>query len=327
VAAATSGHALRLWNIETGERLKTGDGCDRPGDVATDALRVVCRQGDKLVLTDVVAGSAVARFDAELDGLELVSLSPAGDRLAGFGGWGFFRPSLAVWSTSTGRREELAGWGPGRVLAVAWRPDGRELAVAGDGRSVSIWSFETGAVRETIEGLPALATALAFAADGNELAIACEDRSVRIWERDTGRLVPVRGERSRIDHLSFSSDGRVLAGVASDRVLLIDTKSRRLARTLADPDTGVNHACFNWQSSAIAVATNSGRIDVWSLPNDLKIAPAPPRRLTVGPPGGRIWMSQFTPDGRHLTCWNGNGTLFVLRLAEYSSGSPLSVQR
>jgi hypothetical protein len=41
-------------------------------------------------------------------------------------------------------------------------------------------------------------------------------------------------------------------------------------------------------------------------------------RLRFGPAGGTL-MPFFTPDGRHLVTLNGNGTVYVLRLATIHS--------
>jgi hypothetical protein len=38
-------------------------------------------------------------------------------------------------------------------------------------------------------------------------------------------------------------------------------------------------------------------------------------RLQPRPCCGIVWDVAFTPDGRHLVTGNGNGTVYVLRLA------------
>jgi WD40 repeat protein len=37
--------------------------------------------------------------------------------------------------------------------------------------------------------------------------------------------------------------------------------------------------------------------------------------LRFGPPGAEIRQLTFSPDGRHLITANGNGTVYILRLA------------
>lgn len=327
VVAGTQAHAVRVWNTASGELLTAEEGWEGPVHLADDAQRVVCRRGHVLAMTDLETGQVKTRFDVPPDGLTAIALSPTGTRLAALGEWGFFRPSLIICSVSTGEREELEGLGLGRAHAVAWSRDAGELAVAAAGRVVAVWDFSARRVVETIDGLPAEVTAVAMAPAGGELAIACEDRSVWIWERSARRLVPIRGERSRIEKLSYSLDGKLLAGAASDRVLLIDPARRRLLRTLVDRETGVNDASFSLPGDALAVATSSGRIDLWDISRVFHEAPGAPRRLTIGPPGGRVWKVQYSPDGRHLTTFNGNGTVYLLRPGERNSPVGQAIQQ
>ena len=44
------------------------------------------------------------------------------------------------------------------------------------------------------------------------------------------------------------------------------------------------------------------------------------KTFQLAPPGGGIHQVAFTPDGRHLITANGNGTIYVLRLQEWSDG-------
>ena len=43
------------------------------------------------------------------------------------------------------------------------------------------------------------------------------------------------------------------------------------------------------------------------------------KSFQLGPPGGSFNRVVFTPDGRHLVTANANGTVYVLRLKEWSA--------
>jgi WD40 repeat protein len=111
------------------------------------------------------------------------------------------------------------------VRAVAFAPDGR-LISAGNDRKVLVWDAVAGAVLHTIRA-KAVVYALAVSAVHKKLAFAgrpatslAEANTVKLWdldkERDAGEYVWARTGwgLGSIWSLSFSADGRYLAGAA-----------------------------------------------------------------------------------------------------------------
>src|SRR5262249_15468606 len=102
--------------------------------------------------------------------------------------------------------------------AVAWHPDGHELAIAcGDG-TVRILKYGTGAELHCLRGHQGPVQALAYSSDGRWLVSGGEDGSVKIWNPATGALLssgithagPVVGVAPRAEKqcvASVSSDG------------------------------------------------------------------------------------------------------------------------
>lgn len=134
------------------------------------------------------------------------------------------------------------------VVALAYRPDGRQLATASGDHTARLWQTR-GTDRPTpvatLTGHADDLRAVAYRPDGRLLATACADGTVRLWDvaeparpAVTAEL-PVRGGDVRA--LAFSPDGRTLAtagaGAAYGSGTSASQASGRPPRRRCSPDT------------------------------------------------------------------------------------------
>ena len=70
----------------------------------------------------------------------------------------------------------------GRVLGVAFSPDGTQLASASDDNTIRLWNPTTGDHTTTLQGHTSRVWGVAFSPDGTQLASASDDGTIRLWD-------------------------------------------------------------------------------------------------------------------------------------------------
>jgi WD40 repeat protein len=65
---------------------------------------------------------------------------------------------------------------------VAYSPDGKRLASAGDDYTVKVWDAQTGQELHTLKGHTDLVNSVAYSRDGKRIASASDDHTVKVWD-------------------------------------------------------------------------------------------------------------------------------------------------
>ena len=84
------------------------------------------------------------------------------------------------------------------LIALAYSPDGRVLATAGEDQTITLRDPQTRKVEKTLTGHSDIIAGLAFAANGKTLASASYDKTVRLWDVASGKekAAPSTGMRT-----------------------------------------------------------------------------------------------------------------------------------
>src|SRR5262249_26820922 len=118
----------------------------------------------------------------------------------------------------TGEKHILSGHNKA-ITGLAFSPDGKLLASAGDDPVVRIWDSMTGQLLKQLPYFHSGGSKLAFSADGMKLAAAAEG-AVQIWDVPSWRKLAALTDPelgSSIGSLAFSPNGHYLAACGCER--------------------------------------------------------------------------------------------------------------
>jgi hypothetical protein len=160
--------------------------------------------------------------------------------------------------------------------ALAFSPDGRKLALAGNYGNPSVYLLDLTHLKEpfkdqfselkghrAVELAPRGIHALAFAPDGQTLASGSnQDRSVRLW--DMARLpnsTSCEGDAGLVTTVVFSASGKTLASAdEGGKVILWDPASKKKLRDWKFSGSGVSTLAFAPDGRHLLVGMATSRI-------------------------------------------------------------------
>jgi len=186
---------------------------------------------------------------------------------------------------------------------VAYSPDGKWLATAGDDRTARIWDAATGAPRATVRHAGGVA-AVAFSPDSRLMATCGNERVVRVWDVIAGREVaalPTRGPTFRIE---FSADGTLLLATAYQRVVELWRMPSGTPAGALEGHGAIHGATF-CQDGTCIVTWDAARVVVWD-------AATLEKRMSYSL-GGLIRTAAISRSGALLAVGTESGELALLR--------------
>lgn len=285
LAARFAGGAMVLWDIDTQEQVLVS------GLQATNILiagMTFWPEGDKFSFGDADAQGQITIFDfatkAKVSSAIRVGARPFR-----------FRPGTMEVAIAADTRVDISHYPDEtpqqtlqtltRVYAMAWSPDGTQLAVSTEDGDICLWDVVHNSQR-ICRGHSEPCTRLLFSPDGELLASGSRDGTTRLWDVAQGRTMVVATEGIAC---TFSQDGRRIGywKYATGYGVWQFVNSEAYDLLVCPKSEGAFLSVDLSPSGRWCIATQSKGVRVWDLKNNA-------RETFI--PGTDVESARITPD-------------------------------
>jgi serine/threonine protein kinase len=210
------------------------------------------------------------------------------------------------------------------VLAVAWSPDGRSLASAGEDRTVQVWSAFSGRDLFRYHNHADVVNSIGWSPDGKHIASAGADHTVQVWDaalrplwlramilhNGLGHFFYHTGHARAILTVAWSPDGAYLASAGEDNTVLVWRLEQGGDMSAYRVHTNVVQAiAWSPDGQHIASASLDHTVRIWNV-NTNKTD------FILRGPAYVIHALSWSPDGRCIALASSDHTVQVWKIAE-----------
>lgn len=261
--------AVRVWSLEDGEQVAEAyEHFSYVKGVAFTESLMATTSWDQSLIFWALAENGELTAESSIGGLgavvERLAVSPDGSRVA----FGVGDGRVRIADAATGTVQYELAVGSLRVTAMAYSPDGTQIAAAGGfpATGALIWDVATGAQTAEIAHT-GVVTALAYSPDGSYLAVGGEDGVVTLWQ-DGAQIASLEIE-DWVTDLAFTPDGAILAATRQDGIMTLwdvaAPTAPEMSVALVAADGAINALAISPDGAQIATASEDGGVRLWQV--------------------------------------------------------------
>jgi WD40 repeat protein len=183
---------------------------------STDGRSMVFASGRRIVRRDSpaaadAANTVIGELSSDIIGL---ALSPDGS-LVVCSAYEDDGRGVQFWDVRGRRHRDTVTEHDGKVVKLAFSPDGQRFASAGWDGKVGIWDVTKRRLIKLLRADSGELYGVAFSPDGQTLAACGTDAAIRLWNVSTLQEIALLRVNSMVQAVAFSLDGQWLAAAAN----------------------------------------------------------------------------------------------------------------
>ncbi len=260
--------SVRVWSLEDNTQVtESFEHFSFVKGAAFTASVLATAGWDRTIITwklengELAPQTTIAGFDAVIEHL---AISPDGTRIL----FGVGDGKVRVADSVTGEILLELPVGALRITAVAYSPNGEQIAAAGGFPSsgAQVWDATSGSQIAVIAH-PGTVTSLAYTPDGQVLIAAGSDGTASLWQQHQ-QIASISADEWITD-IALSPDGSTLVAARQDGVMTFWDISSPITPTLivavVAADGAINAVTFSPSGDKLATASEDGAVRFWQI--------------------------------------------------------------
>lgn len=226
---------------------------------------------------------------------------------------GYSNGTVKIWFTGLEMRTQTLATPCKKLFNMAVSPDGKQVAVSGEEKTVWIIDILTGRTVSQLESSELMITDIAFSPNGKRVAAGDQDFKARIWDIATEECIAAFNHFDRVGAVAFSPDGKFLASTTwHGDILVWDlATSEKLHEKRNAHETKITSIQYSDDGKQILTGSEDHLIKEWNADVSLirthkghwgRVSKATYRA------GGRQIASagRSSPSGESIVLWEAN---------------------
>ncbi|MBD3191243.1 MAG: DUF4062 domain-containing protein [Candidatus Heimdallarchaeota archaeon] len=222
---------LKLWNVQTGEELRT-----LKGHTSNITACTFSKDGTKVLSTS-----------SKIFGNESI---------------------LKIWNVKTGEELGTIEGHNGSITACVFSLEDSKILSASSDKTLKLWDAQTGEELRTLEGHAEEVYACTFSPDGSQILSASRDRTLKLWDSATEeeQRALLKGHTHQVEDCVFSPNGSHILTASRDGTLkLWDATTGRERRTLKGHTSSVFACAFSPDGSKVLSGSSDKTLRLWNV--------------------------------------------------------------
>jgi WD40 repeat protein len=314
VAVACQDNMIHLWDVENGNVLHEADGfsgaIQQIRFLADGTTLVASDQQRSLRAMDARTGKALAKLrGTPFSQVASWGTGPEGKTIV----YANYDRSLRFWDPLADKEERRIENFTQFIYQMAFSNDGTTLAMVENNRVLRIHAAESGNEIKQFTAAPNqnFGFLTVLSSDGRRI-VASGYGPIFVWDVPSGRELwkgDPTAPQQQLLHAVFAPDGRTLACVSANQVLILEIVSRQERLRIERPQNAAKAfvpqaLTFSPDGNVLAIATATGEVFLHDVATGKEIGQFNGHR-------GAVYALAFSPDNRLLASGGADTTVIV----------------
>jgi WD40 repeat protein len=264
---------LRLWDIETGQRLRTlASRTEQVScvSISPDGSKSICSNSDgTLRIWDLESGVCSQTFEGHKGLVRSISVTPNWAKVVSGGD----DKTIRVWDIKSGQCLLTLEGHSEEVTSVSITPDGTRAISGGEENIVRIWDLESGQCLRTLEGHFDFVYGVGITPDGTKAISGGDDKGIRVWDIESGTCMrKSHSQNGEVSLIRITPDGKKSISGGSDGTLSVwNLKSGLCLNILVGHTEYINDIAFTTDGFRAISGGLDKTLRIWDIESGLCI--------------------------------------------------------